>query len=85
MNLSVLGKNLKRVKCKKALSLERITSERRLGLHSTLSIECDSCQIKTHVDTGKIHLTASSGTYADVNLSLVFGKFYIYNISNKIF
>lgn len=76
VNLSTLGENLKCINCKNVLSLQNIDSEKRFGLHSIFLINCSDCNIKTAVHTGKTQ-KCNGETYANNNLSLVLGKFYI--------
>lgn len=76
VDIQELGKNLNCCNCTEVLSLERITEESRLGLHSILSIDCDKCNIKTAVRTGKMH-TFENRSYSDISTATVLGKSFV--------
>jgi hypothetical protein len=73
-DMQVLAKNLKCCNCMRVLSLQNIVAERRLGLHSILTIVCEVCKMRTTVSTGKMQMH-NSHKYAESNLSLVLSKF----------
>ncbi|XP_018407691.1 PREDICTED: uncharacterized protein LOC108783589 [Cyphomyrmex costatus] len=75
VDMQVLAKNLKCCKCTRVLSLQNIVTERRLGLHSILTIACEECKIQTIVSTGKTEMY-NGHKYAESNLSLVLGAIH---------
>ncbi|KAK0169410.1 hypothetical protein PV327_011592 [Microctonus hyperodae] len=76
VELTVLAKNLKCSQCEDVLSLEKIVSEKRIGLNSQLLIYCPKCAINTLVPTGKMHITNNNKTKADVNTKAVLGTLH---------
>ncbi|XP_053988937.1 uncharacterized protein LOC128881669 [Hylaeus volcanicus] len=72
VELKELGKNLKCCKCSEVLSLERITDEKRLGLHSVLTVACHKCETITSVRTGKVK-NSDGRNSDDINETVVFG------------
>ncbi|XP_020294554.1 uncharacterized protein LOC109860095 [Pseudomyrmex gracilis] len=68
IDLTELTKNLKCHKCAQRLDLKNIKSEKRKGLHSTLDVLCEQCNITTKVETGKIEKNVSH-----INASVILG------------
>lgn len=63
------------------LSLGNIITEKRVGLHSVLTILCGKCNTKTEVQTGKMN----ESNFAQVHLEAVLGKVsLIYKTFNLI-
>lgn len=63
-------------KCKQALCLSNIVSEKQFGLASILHIVCQRCSYINYVATGKRHRTSDTGAARcfDVNTKLAAGK-----------
>ncbi|XP_051173340.1 uncharacterized protein LOC127289445 [Leptopilina boulardi] len=73
VELDVIAKNLKCIKCKEAIFLNDIQSEKCFGLNSVLTIRCQKCLTETSVPTGKFHKTLESHSHSDVNTKAVLG------------
>lgn len=72
VELKELGKNLKCSQCKSLLDLEKMSCERRVGLHSILTIICDKCKYVNQVNTGKVENNVSH-----INATFILGKFFL--------
>jgi len=72
VQLKYLAKNLKCLKCKSLLDLEKVTQEKRFGLHSVLDIKCDQCDFLNSVHTGKIENNVSH-----INAGVILGKSFL--------
>lgn len=80
VDLDVLGENLRCRECQSVLSLTSTIEEKCVGLHSVLTVKCDSCKETTKVETSN----KSENGKSEVTASIVVGKYSILKYCNVL-